>query len=327
MQSMSDLNVSFVGTGGTVPSARRGLPATLIKRGAHRILVDCGEGTQRSLTAQGELSQFEAIAITHAHADHLLGIPGLLKSWDLQGRIETLRIFGPNMALTKVSNIVNAVGAPKSFDIDWDVIDLKQPFRRLDDEYSLQAYRVDHGSIPAYGYVIGEEPRPGRFDPEKARRCGVTDPRDFGRLTNGQVVEVDILNAGRKMDRRYVYVHPKDVMGPTRPGRKIVLSGDAYWCHNTEREASGADLLVHDGSYMEDERARAKKTRHGVIEDVVQGASHTKVRNLALHHIQHRYSVREVISTANKILPVQDHRPNLHVPNDGDTLNIPYQES
>ena len=215
-----DLSVVFLGTGGSVPSARRATACVLIRSGGARILVDCGEGAQRQMINSTGLVQVDDIYITHFHADHYLGLPGLLKTYDLLERRAPLRIAGPP-------------GLHALFEA------LRRIFGRL--RYEVELIELGPGEavgheMAALGYAYVEPERPGRFDVDAARGLGITDDRDFGRLQRGETISVD----GSE-------VRPDQVMGDPRPGRKVVITGDTGPCEMTRVAAHAAQLLVHDG--------------------------------------------------------------------------------
>ena len=179
-----DLDAIFLGTGGSVPSARRNTASVLLRRGGDRLLFDCGEGTQRQMQRSTGLVQVQEIFITHLHADHYLGLPGLLKTWDMQDRDESLVIYGPP-GLTDLFNSLNRVVGRVRYPIEID--ELEPGSRVRFDGYAVEAFPVEH-RIAAFGYALVEESRPGRFDAELARSLGVTEGPDFGKLQRGEEV-------------------------------------------------------------------------------------------------------------------------------------------
>src|SRR3954469_9377811 len=203
-----DLSVFFAGTAGSVPTARRGLPALLVRRGAERILFDCGEGTQRQLLKSVGLADLTDIFITHFHADHWLGLPGMLKTFDLRDRDRPLTIHGPQ-GLKEVLGMVRPIYGRTRYPLHIEELAPGEMVRR--DDFVVGAFAVNHRASRALGYAIVEDERPGRFDPDKARELGVEPGPDFGRIQRGEAIDG---------------VAPEDVMGPARPGRKVVISGD-----------------------------------------------------------------------------------------------------
>ena len=227
-----DLDVVFAGTGGSVPSARRGLPALLLRRGGERLLFDCGEGTQRQLLRSVGLPDIDAVFVTHHHADHWLGLPGMLKSFDLRDRQAPLDVFGPPGTARLLESLRGVFGRTA---YPLTLTDLGAGDALEFDGYEVQAFNVRHRGT-AFGYAIVEHERPGRFDAELARSLGVEEGPDFGRLQHGESV------GG---------VSPEQVVGPARAGRRIVISGDTAPCDMVRAAAQGADLLVHEATFTE----------------------------------------------------------------------------
>src|ERR687890_133825 len=200
-----DLDVVFVGTAGSIPSARRALPATLVRRGGDRLLFDCGEGTQRQLLRSVGLLELEKVFLTHFHADHVLGLPGLLKTYGLRGRELPLTVYGPE-GLEALFRALGPVVGRLGFDLRLVELAPNAELRR--DGYRIGAFAVDHG-VRALGYAIVEDDRPGRFDEQRARALGVAPGPDFGRPQRGQPFSAE----GRE-------VTPEAVLGEARRGRK-----------------------------------------------------------------------------------------------------------
>jgi len=288
----------FAGTAGSAPSARRGLPALLVRRGAERILIDCGEGTQRQLLRGGGLSDITDVFITHLHVDHWLGLPGLLQTFSLRDRERPLAIHGPP-GLEEVMRLMRRVHGRLSFSLEVVELEAGEGVRR--DSLEIQAVNVRH-RVHAYGYVLAEDSRPGRFDAELAASLGVTPGPDFGRLQRGETV------AG---------VSPEQVIGPERAGRKLVVSGDTAPCETLAIAAHGADVLIHEATFGEDERERARLTGHSTAAQAAAIAAQAEVELLALTHISARYGGRELREEARAVFPATV------LPRDFDTVEIP----
>jgi len=288
----------FAGTAGSVPSARRGLPALLVRRGAERILIDCGEGTQRQLLRGGGLSDLTDIFITHLHVDHWLGLPGLLQTFSLRDRDRPLAIHGPE-GLAEMMRMMRRVYGRLSFSVEVVELEAGEGVRR--DTLEIQAVNVRHRSL-AFGYVLAEDSRPGRFDAALAQSLGVRPGPDFGRLQRGETV------AG---------VRPEQVIGAAREGRRIVVSGDTAPCETLAIAAHRADLLVHEATFGEDERDRARQTGHSTASQAARIAAEAQVRMLALTHISARYGGGELRAQARAIFPATV------LPRDFDVIEIP----
>jgi ribonuclease Z len=298
-----DLSLLFAGTAGSVPSARRGLPAALLRRGGEAVLFDCGEGTQRQLIRSVGLADVSHVFLTHFHADHWLGLPGMLKSFDLRDRDRPLTVLGPPGTVRLMEAMRFVYGR------------LKYPFEirelepgeavRWDDDWYVAPFPVDHRGPGSFGYAIVEEPRRGRFDAELAASLGVPFGPDFGRLERGETVNG---------------VTPEQVIGPDRPGRKVVLSGDTAPCETLRVAAHQADLLVHEATFASEEVERAAQTRHSTARQAAELARDAEVRLLALTHLSSRYGGGEIRDEARAVFE------RTVVPRDFDTIEIPYAE-
>ncbi|MGH3136589.1 MAG: MBL fold metallo-hydrolase, partial [Gaiellaceae bacterium] len=227
-----ELDVVFLGTSGSMPTAKRALSATLVRRGGDRLLFDCAEGTQRQLLRSDVgLVELEEVYLTHFHADHYLGLPGMLKTYSLRGRELPLRIYGPR-GLDELLSALRRIFGRLSYSVDSTELEPGAVLERPG--YRIETFMVEHG-VTAIGYAIVEDERPGRFDVEAASALGVPDGPDRGRLQRGESVT---LADG-------VVVTPDRVLGPTRPGRKLVLTGDTAPAASVVEAATEADVLVH----------------------------------------------------------------------------------
>jgi ribonuclease Z len=296
-----DLSIFFAGTAGSVPTARRGLPAILLRAGGDRILVDCGEGTQQQLLRSIGLPELDAIFVTHYHLDHWLGLVGMLKTFDLRARERPLAIHGPP-GLKALFGVLRPVLGRTGFPLA--LVELEPHEEVRFDGYVIGAFPVKH-RVEAYGYAFAEDERPGRFDAETARRLGVAEGPDFGRLQRGETV------GG---------VTPEQVVGPPRPGRRIVFSGDTAPCQAVEVLAHGADVLVHEATFLADERARARETFHSTAAQAAELARDAGVRLLALTHLSTRYFPRDVRDEARAVFA------DTVVPRDFDAIEVPFPE-
>ncbi|HKT83293.1 MAG TPA: ribonuclease Z [Solirubrobacterales bacterium] len=300
-----DLSAVFLGTGGSVPSARRSTASVMLVRGGQRLMFDCGEGTQRQLQRSLGLTQVDEIYLTHFHADHILGLPGLLKTYDLTAREEPLTIFGPR-GLRDLFKMLGRLIGRTDYGIDLVEIDPGEAVRH--DGAEVQAFAVEH-SVRANGYVLVEEERPGRFDPEAAKRLGVAEGPAFAALQRGEEVP------GSDGP-----VRPSDVMGEPRPGRIVAITGDTSPCHSTVSAAADADLLIHDASFSEEEAQRAADTGHSTVGQAASVAREAHVKMLALVHISSRYHVGTVLEEAEEVFE------HCVAPKDFDVVEIPFPE-
>lgn len=300
-----DLTVTFLGTGGSVPSARRSTASVLVARGGERLLFDCGEGTQRQMQRSLGLVQADEIYLTHFHADHVLGIPGLLKTYDLTDRRVPLKIYGPP-GLAELFQVFSPLIGRLKYALD--LVELGPGDPVAHDGYEVRPFEAAHGSR-ANGYALVESERPGRFDPAAAVAAGVPEGPAFSALQRGETVEGE---AGP--------VAPEQVMGPSRPGRTIAITGDTAPSPATVSAAADADLLVHDASFAEEEVQRAAETGHSTVAQAAAVAAEAHVKLLALVHISSRYHVGKVIEEAREVF-----EPTV-APKDFDVIELPFPE-
>jgi ribonuclease Z len=301
-----DLSLTFLGTGGAVPTARRATACLLIRAGGERILVDCGEGAQRQMQASTGLVALDEIYLTHFHADHYLGLPGLLKTYDLMDRSEPLRIVGPP-GLHELFRTLGRIFGRIGYEVD--LIELDEGGAIAHGGYEMRSFPVEHGQMRAYGYALVEETRPGHFDPDRARELGVTDARQFG-----------VLQGGAEVEGSNGVVRPEQVLGEEREGRKIVITGDTRPCDMTRLAAHEAQLLVHDASFAAEEAERAVETGHSTATEAAELAKEAGTMQLALVHISSRYNVSDVLAEARAIYP------DCFAPRDFDVVEVPFPE-
>ena len=298
-----DLTIFFAGTGGSVPSSRRGLPATVIHRGGEKLLFDCGEGTQRQLMRSIGLVDLDGVFITHFHADHWLGLPGMLKSLALREREKPLSVYGPPGLRGLLDTMMGVIGRRLPYELTLIELERWDEVERRD--YRVASVPVSHGDRPAYGYVLLEDDRPGEFDPVTAQALGVAPGRDFGALQRGETV------GG---------VRAEQVIGPPRKGRRIVISGDTSPAEALVVAAHGADVLIHEATFLSEEAARAAETSHSTARQAAEVARDADVGLLALTHISGRYAGGELRDEARTVFPASE------VPRDFDTIEVPFPE-
>jgi ribonuclease Z len=300
-----DLAAIFLGTGGSVPSARRSTASVLISRGGERLLFDCGEGTQRQMQRSTGLVQVDELFLTHFHADHILGLPGLLKTYDLTDREPPLRIYGPS-GLTELFKILGPLIGRLGFGLE--LVELAPGDYVGHEGYEVQCFEAAH-SVRACGYALVEAERPGRFDPEAAIAAGVAEGPAFAALQRGE----EVAGSGGP-------VSPSQVMGPSRAGRTVVITGDTAPSAATVAAAADAELLIHDASFAEEDAQRAAETGHSTVGQAAAVAAEAHVKLLALVHISSRYHVGKVLEEAREVYP------DTVAPRDFDTIEIPFPE-
>ena len=305
-----DLFVTFIGTAASVPTAARGTAATLISRGGERWLVDCGEGTQRQLLRSGlGLVDLDVILITHPHGDHYLGLPGLLKTYGLRGRERPLRLVGPR-GVARLMEVLRPVVGRLPFILELQEVDEREVSVAWRGEgFEVRAFPTRH-SVPSVGFALAEVDRPGAFDLEAARALGVPAGPDFGVLQRGGEVTTPAGDV----------VRPDQVLGPPRPGRTVVISGDTEPCDGTLQAAAGAAVLVHEATFLDEERDRARETRHSTAREAAALAKEAGAGMLALTHLSSRFLPSEVRAEAEAVFP------NVLVPRDFDQIEVPFPE-
>jgi ribonuclease Z len=257
---------------------------------------------QRSLG----LVQADEIYLTHFHADHVLGIPGLLKTYDLTDRQVPLKVYGPS-GLTELFQVFSPLLGRLGFALD--LIELRPGDTVEYEGYEIRAFEASHRTARANSYALVEAERPGRFDPEAAAAAGVPEGPAYAALQRGEAVEG---KAGT--------VTPDQVMGPSRAGRTIVITGDTAPSPATVSAAADADLLIHDASFAEEEAQRAAETGHSTIGQAAAVAAEAHAKLLALVHISSRYHVGKVIEEAKEVF-----EPTV-APKDFDVIELPFPE-
>jgi len=285
------LKVVFLGTAGSVPTPKRSLPAVLIQRNGEQIMFDCGEGTQRQMMkAKTGFHRKMKVFVTHMHGDHILGLPGLLQTMALLDREKKLDVYGPSGIKRFLEDIRETVQFVLTFPVEIHEI-YEAGVVCEEPEYAVQAVWANH-VIPSLAYALVEKPRPGKFNPEKAKALGIPEGTLWSKLQHGHEVK---LRNGR-------VVKPEDVLGPLRPGRKIVYTGDTRPFKGFVKFAAGADLLIHDATLDDVLAERAEEDGHSTPDQAAKHAKKAKVKQLVLTHVSARYDdVSILLEQARKI--------------------------
>jgi len=303
------MKLIFLGTSGSIPTVKRGLPAIALKRDRELLLFDCAEGAQRAMALAGlSPMRIRAIFITHLHGDHFLGLAGLVQTLSLMDRKDKLEVYCPAGMKERIESYLSIPFYTLTFEVK--VHELKSSDELRHEDYRIKTCEVDH-PVPALAYALIEDPRPGKFYPEKAIELGVKPGPDFSRLKAGQSVK---LRDGR-------VVKPEQVMGPSRPGRKVVYAGDTRPCESIVELARDADVLIHDCTLADDLAERAAETGHSTPAEAAEIAKRANVKQLVLIHVSPRYEDDSILlKQAQRIFP------NTVVARDLMELDVKFQE-
>ncbi len=301
------LSVTFLGTGAACPTIERNVASLAIQREGETLIFDCGEGTQRQMMRYGVGFSFREIFFTHYHSDHILGITGLVRTMGLLDRTAPLTLYGPRGASRVLGGLLT-VGIERSkFPVE--IVEIRPGDRLSRHAYDIVVFETEHRA-DTVGFALAEHDRPGRFNVTQARELGIPEGPLWGQLHKGNAVT---LPDGRTID-------PSQLVGPPRPGRTVVYSGDTRPIPQVTEAARGADLLVHEATFSDEERARAVETGHSTASDAARIARDAGVRRLVLTHISARYSreAPELVEEARAIFP------DVTVARDGLALDVPF---
>ena len=302
------MRVTFLGTAAARPTVTRNVSSLVVQREGELLMFDCGEGTQRQMMRYGTGFALNDIFFTHLHGDHFLGVTGLLRTMGLQAREEPLDLWTPRGTGSLLVRAVELGVDRVPFEVR--VRELEPGERVQRGAYDVVAYKTLHQGR-SLGYARVEHPRLGRFNPERARSLGIPEGPLWGQLHRGEAVEVH----GR-------LIRPQDLVGPPRPGRKLVYTGDTRPCAATREHARGADLLIHEATFANDEAERAHSTGHSTAYDAAVLARDARVRQLVLTHFSPRYAedARGLEREARAVFP------DTVIASDGLTLELAYRD-
>jgi ribonuclease Z len=304
------LTVRLLGTSASRPTVERNVASIALVREGETLLFDCGEGTQRQMMRYGVSFSFRDLFFTHFHADHVIGVIGLMRTMALQGRTEPLRLWGPRGA-TRMLKRAEDFGMDRlTFPLEVTELEPEQRVERAD--YAIVPFAVDHRGARAVGYLLEEQDRKGRFNPDLARELGVPEGPLWGQIHRGLAVTLD--------DGRVI--EPSVLVGAPRPGRRVVITGDTRPCTGTIEASRGADLLVHEATFGTEEAERAVETGHSTAREAAIVARDAGVDTLVLTHFSARYS-RDATELGNEARECFAGR--VFVGRDGMEIDIPYR--
>jgi ribonuclease Z len=304
------LSLTFLGTGASVPTLDRNVAGLAVQREGEVLLFDCGEGNQRQMMRYGVGFTFKEIFFTHYHADHMLGVTGLLRTMGLQDRTAPVTLYGPKGAQRVLRAAVELGIERNKFPIE--IVEIKAGDRLHRDEYDIVVFETQHRA-DTVGFALAEHTRLGRFNPERARELGIPEGPLWGQLHRGKPVQ---LPDGRT-------VEPADLVGQPRPGRTLVYTGDTRPHIPVIEAARGADLLVHEATFGGDELERAMETGHSTAAEAARVALEAGVRQLVLTHISSRYNrdASELLAEARAVFPAST------IARDGMVVDVPYADA
>src|SRR3989475_10668512 len=292
------LSVTFLGTSAARPTVERNVSALALVREGETLLFECGEGTQRQMMRYGVSFALSDIFFPHFHADLFLGVIGLVRTLGLQGREEPMRLYGPRGAKKLLGQAMQLGVERVPFEIQIQEV---KPGMIVGEKgegrgkgYDIHVFATEHGG-GSVGYALKEHERLGRFDPEKARAAGIPEGPLWGKLQRGEAVELP--NGQRLTADGFV--------GPKRSGRLVVFTGGTRPCAAVVDAAKGADLLIHEATFGEEEKDRAKETGHSTAREAAQVALAAHAKRLVLSHVSARYSIsaEELVREARTVFP------------------------
>ena len=303
------LSVTFLGTAASIPTIDRNVAGLAVQREGETILFDCGEGNQRQMMRYGVGFGFREIFFTHYHADHLLGVTGLLRTMGLQDRATPVVLYGPRGAQRVLGTAISLGIERNKFPVE--ILEIKPGDRLARDDYDIVVFETEHRA-DTVGYVLAEHTRLGRFNPERARVLGIPEGPLWGQLHKGKPVT---LEDGRT-------IGPAELVGAPRPGRILVYTGDTRPHLSVITASRGADLLIHEATFGGDESERARETGHSTAAEAARVALEAGARRLVLTHISSRYNrdTSELLAEARAVFP------ETVIARDGMTVEVPFAD-
>lgn len=307
---MTELRIIFLGTSAAIPTFRRGLSSVALTRGSELLLFDAGEGMQQNfIKAHLGMNRKMKIFVTHMHADHCVGLLGLLQTMSLQGRQRSVEIFGEPRLAEFIKENMRIIHFGLVFDINIHIIEGEGIVTKARD-YQITCCESSH-SVPAYSFCVTEFDRPGKFDIEEAKRIGIPEGQLYRELQEGRNILIDekTVNSSR-------------VVGPPRPGRKIGISGDTRPTEKLRLFFKDCDLLIYESTYSQDEQAKAIESFHSTATEAAFLAKSCSVKKLYLTHFSARYEdVTDLVKEAKRI------HSNTEAAEDLKAVEVPYDQS
>jgi ribonuclease Z len=304
-----DLRIVFLGTSAATPTGERGLSSIAIARGNEILLFDAGEGMQRNFVRSSlRMNSKMKVFITHMHADHSLGILGLLQTLSLNGRTLPIDIYGEPRLVDFIKFSTKLIGFGLSFEVNLHNIKAEGLLVREED-YEVTCCEADH-HVTAYSFCLTELERPGIFRIQRAVQLGIPKGKLYKQLQSGKDI---VFNGG--------IVKSKDVVGPRRPGRKIGISGDTRPTEKLCKFFNNCDLLVFESTYGNELRHKAIENFHATATEAATLARQSGVRKLVLTHFSTRYrNSNQLLAEARLI------HENVEDAIDLKIIDIPYRQ-
>ncbi|AFU59256.1 ribonuclease Z [Candidatus Nitrososphaera gargensis Ga9.2] len=304
---MANMQLVFLGTSSAAPTVERGLSSIALMRGGELLLFDAGEGMQRNFIKAGlGMNRKMKIFISHMHADHCVGLLGLLQTMALQGRERSIDIYGEPRVKEFLEENMRIINFGLTFDVIVHTIKNEGVVVK-EDEYQVTCCEASH-SIPSFAYCLEEFDRPGAFNVKEAKRLGIPEGELYSKLQHGQ----DIVYKGKK-------IRSSQIVGPPRKGRKVGISGDTRPTDKLAKFFHGCDVLVFESTYSQDKQQKAIENWHSTAAEAAAIAKKAKVGRLFLTHFSARYDETSVLVKEASAI-----HPNVEAAEDLKVVEIPY---
>ncbi|WP_226582819.1 ribonuclease Z [Halobacillus litoralis] len=291
------MELFFLGTGSGVPSKERNVSSLVLRMLEERgttWVFDCGEGTQQQiLNTNIRPRRIEAIFITHLHGDHIYGLPGLLSSRSFQGGETPVTVYGPRGLREYIDISLRISGTHLRYPLYVEEVEEGQLFE--DEQFIVEAIKLKHG-LESYGYILQEKDKLGELQPDKLKELGIKPGPVYQQIKNQKETK---LEDGRTIQR-------KDVLGPSKKGRKVAILGDTRYIPELADALKNADVLVHEGTFAGEEEEMAYDYFHSTVKQAATLAKDAGAGELILNHLSSRYqgeAVEQLLKEAQTIFP------------------------